>query len=306
MSLIGRSPVSLRAMQPNAKLIDVRQRDRERVIGAWDLGGAIVDPGPESRIETLLEELTEEPRALLLTHIHLDHAGASGALVERFPDLEVWVHARGAPHLVDPTKLLSSAERIYGDQMVPLWGRVVPIPERNVRVLEGGETIDVAGRRFAVEYTPGHASHHVVYFDESDGTAYVGDVAGVRIPPTDLVQPPTPPPDIDVEAWIRSIDLVAEHEPRVLALTHFGAVEDPGPHLEQTKHALREQAELVRRLLEDLGDTDQAVRAFVEEVNRRTEERCGAEMVRAFEVGSPVDQRWMGLCRYWQQQAQAA
>jgi glyoxylase-like metal-dependent hydrolase (beta-lactamase superfamily II) len=287
-------------------LIDVRQRDRERVIGAWDLGGAIVDPGPESRIETLLEGLTEEPRALLLTHIHLDHAGASGALVERFPDLEVWVHARGAPHLVDPAKLLASAERIYGDQMQPLWGRVVPVPERNVRVLAGGERIEAAGRRFEVEYTPGHASHHVVYFDDSDGTAYVGDVAGVRIPPTDLVQPPTPPPDIDVEAWIRSIDLVAARNPRFLALTHFGHVDAPGPHLEETKRALRDMAELVRRLLEQHGDTDEAVQAFVDEVNRRTEERCGPEGVKAFEVGSPVEQRWGGLARYWQKQAQAA
>src|SRR6266567_2413356 len=121
-------------MAPNASLIDVRQLDRERVIGAWDLGGAIVDPGPESRIETLLEGVTEEPRALLLTHIHLDHAGAAGALVERFPKLEVWVHVKGAPHLVDPAKLLASAERIYGYRMGPLWGRVVPVPAHNLRV----------------------------------------------------------------------------------------------------------------------------------------------------------------------------
>jgi glyoxylase-like metal-dependent hydrolase (beta-lactamase superfamily II) len=291
---------------PDAKLIDVRQRDRERVIGAWDLGGAIVDPGPESRIETLIEGLSEEPRALLLTHIHLDHAGATGALVERYPDLEVWVHAKGAPHLVDPTKLLASAERIYGDTMGPLWGRVVPVPERNVRVLEGGETIAVAGRELAVEYAPGHASHHVVYFDGSDRTAYVGDVAGVRIPPANLVQPPTPPPDIDVEAWIRSIDMVAARDPRVLALTHFGFVDEPAPHLEETKRALREMADLVRRLLSEHGDTPEAVREFVDEVNRRTEERCGPEMVKAFEVGSPVDQRWGGLSRYWQKHAQAA
>jgi len=291
---------------PDSKLIDVRQRNREHVIGAWDLGGAIVDPGPESRMETLIEGLTEEPRALLLTHIHLDHAGASGALVERFPDLEVWVHARGAPHLVDPEKLLASAERIYGDQMEPLWGRVVPVPEANVRVLEGGERIDVVGRTFAVEYTPGHASHHVVYFDEDDRTAYVGDVAGVRIPPATLVQPPTPPPDIDVAAWLRSIDLVAAREPRFLALTHFGFVDEPGPHLEETKRALVEMAELVLRLLEEHGNTEEAVRSFVDEVNRRTEERCGPEMVKAFEVGSPVDQRWGGLARYWQKQAQAA
>jgi glyoxylase-like metal-dependent hydrolase (beta-lactamase superfamily II) len=298
--------VIVRAVEswPNANLIDVWQRGRERVIGAWDLGGAIVDPGPESRIETLLAGLTDAPRALLLTHIHLDHAGAAGALAERFPDLEVWVHARGAPHLVDPTRLLASAERIYGDELGPLFGRIVPVPESNVRVLEGGETVAVAGRRLAVEYTPGHASHHVVYFDDSDGTAYVGDVAGVRIPPSDLVQPPTPPPDIDVPAWTRSIDLVAERQPRFLALTHFGAVDEPLAHLERTKRALREQAELARRLLEERGDTDEAAQAFVAEVNRLTEERSDAQTAAGLEVGSPVEQRWLGLRRYWQKQAQ--
>ena len=130
--------IAFGAVNEAPRLIDVLQLGRERVIGAWDLGGTIVDPGPESRIETLVAGLSEEPRALLLTHIHLDHAGASGALVERFPELEVYVHARGAPHLIDPTKLLNSAERIYGDQMGPLWGRVVPVPELNVRVIEGG------------------------------------------------------------------------------------------------------------------------------------------------------------------------
>jgi glyoxylase-like metal-dependent hydrolase (beta-lactamase superfamily II) len=173
-------------------------------------------------------------------------------------------------------------------------------------VLEGGETVEVAGRRLAVEYTPGHASHHVVYFDESDGTAYVGDVGGVRIPPSDLVQPPTPPPDIDVPAWTRSIDLVAEREPRFLALTHFGFVDDPLPHLERTKEALHEQAELARRMLDEHGDTDQAAQAFVAEVNRIAEERSDARTAAGLQSGSPVEQRWMGLRRYWQKQAQAA
>jgi glyoxylase-like metal-dependent hydrolase (beta-lactamase superfamily II) len=287
-------------------LIDVRQRGRERVIGAWDLGGAVVDPGPESRIETLLEGLSEEPRALLLTHVHLDHAGATGALVERFPGLEVWVHVKGAPHLIDPERLLRSAERIYGDQMEPLWGRVVPVPERNVRVLEGGESISVDGRRLDVEYTPGHASHHVVYFDRTDGTAYVGDVAGVRIPPSNFVRPPTPPPDIDVEAWERSIDLVAARAPSRLALTHFGAVDEPGPHLEQTRMRLREQAELARTLLEELGDSDEAMKEFVARVNRLTAEASDAETAVVFEVGAPVEQLWQGLRRYWQKRSEPA
>ena len=287
------------------RLIDVLQRGRERVIGAWDLHGVVVDPGPERRLETLLAGLSEEPQALLLTHIHLDHAGAAGALVERFCDVEVWVHAKGAPHLADPSRLLASAERIYGDELNELWGRVLPVPERNLRVLEGGERIAVAGRELDVVYTPGHASHHVVYLDHSDGTAYVGDVAGVRIPPSDFVRPPTPPPDIDVEQWLASIDLVAAQDPARLALTHFGMVDDPHPHLEQTALRLQQQAALVRSLLDEHGDTDEAVTAFVDEVNRRTREAAGVDTAAVFEVGAPVEQLWLGLKRYWQKMLEA-
>jgi glyoxylase-like metal-dependent hydrolase (beta-lactamase superfamily II) len=281
------------------RLIDVLHRGTERVIGCWDLGGALVDPGPESCIETLLDGLEQEPQALLLTHIHLDHAGASGALVERFPELEVWVHEKGAPHLADPTRLLKSAKRIYGDEMEPLWGRVAPVPERNLRVLKGGETVRAAGRELDVAYTPGHASHHVVYFDRWDGSAYVGDVAGVRIPPADFIRPPTPPPDIDIEAWEHSIELVASRRPKRLALTHFGTVDHPRAHLERTKERLREQAELVRQLLDEHGDTEAAMRAFVEETERLTRRSSDPATAAVFEQGAPVEQLWAGLRRYW-------
>ena len=199
------------------RLIDVRQRGRERVIGAWDLGGAIVDPGPESRMETLLEGLSEEPRALLLTHIHLDHAGAAGALVERFPDLEVYVHARGAPHLADPSRLLrerrADLRRRDGDAV---GARACRCPSATCACWREARRSPSPGRELDVEYTPGHASHHVVYFDRSDGTAYVGDVAGVRIPPSDFVRPPTPPPDIDVERVASSRSTWSRHGgPRV-------------------------------------------------------------------------------------------
>ena len=287
-------------MSAEPRLIDVRHLGRERVIGCWDLGGALVDPGPESCIEALIDGLESEPEALLLTHIHLDHAGASGALVERFPKLEVWVHSRGAPHLADPTRLLGSAERIYGDDMQRLWGRVVPVPKENLRVLEGGETVEVAGRELEVTYTPGHASHHVVYLDRTDGNAYVGDVAGVRIPPCEFIRPPTPPPDIDVEAWEASIDAVAAMRPARLGLTHFGSVDDPAPHLDRMKDRLREQADLVRGLLDDLGDTDEAAAAFVEETDRLTRASCDPETAQVFEQGAPRTQLWSGLRRYWQ------
>ncbi len=229
------------------RLIDVKHLGRPRVIGCWEVDGALVDPGPESSMDTLLEALgDEQPRALLLTHIHLDHAAATGALVRRWPDLEVYVHERGAPHLIDPSKLLASAERLYGDEMERLWGEIVPVPEANVKALTGGE--NVLGMRVA--YTPGHASHHVCYLHEETGTAFVGDVAAVRIPPSDMIIPPTPPPDIDVEAWIDSIAIVESWRPERLALTHFGQVDEPIGHLEVVRERLHEEAELARALSE--------------------------------------------------------
>jgi glyoxylase-like metal-dependent hydrolase (beta-lactamase superfamily II) len=185
-------------------------------------------------MENLIEQLGEEqPRALLLTHIHLDHAGASGNLVRRWPDLPVYVQERGARHLADPAKLLASAERLYGDQMERLWGEVAPVPEANLRPLSGGE--EVLG--FKVAYTPGHASHHVSYFHPPSGRAFVGDMAAVRIPPSDFVMPPTPPPDIDLELWEDSIDRILDWDPGSLGLTHFDAVEEPQEHLSSSESA---------------------------------------------------------------------
>src|SRR4051794_38992778 len=158
----------------------------------------LIDPGPESSVDTLLEGLAgEEPRGLLLTHIHFDHAGASGRLVERWPELPVYVHERGARHMADPAKLVASARKIWANDFDRLWGEVVPVPERNLRILKGGERVE----GFEVEYVPGHAKHHVAYFHAASGDAYVGDMAGVRIPPSSVTRAPTPPPDIDIDAW---------------------------------------------------------------------------------------------------------
>ena len=219
--------------------IDVRHRGLEKVIACFEVDGVLVDPGPQSCEDTLLEGLGgERPKALLLTHIHFDHAGAAGALVRRWPDLEVYVHERGAPHMANPERLVASAARLYGGEegLRETWGEVVPVPEENLKVLSGGETV----LGFEVEYTPGHASHHVCYF--RDGVAFVGDMAGVRVPPYDLTLAPTPPPDIDVEAWERSIDAIAAWEPETLALTHFGTA--PPSQLAAAREALRWQADL--------------------------------------------------------------
>src|SRR6202011_343205 len=174
------------------------------------------------------------PRTIALTHIHLDHAGATGALLRLFPDAEGWVHERGAPHLIDPTRLLESATRLYGRDMERLWGEVLPVPRERVRVLVGGESLGP----FRVAYTPGHASHHVSYLHEPSGRAFTGDVTGVRINGA-AVLAPTPPPDIDLGAWRASLELIEGGGPRSLAVTHFGSYDDVADHLA----GLREQLE---------------------------------------------------------------
>ena len=269
-----------------AELIDVHHRGVSRVIGTWRVGDALVDPGPERSLDTLLEALGgEQPSALLLTHIHLDHAGGSGALVRRFPDLPVYVHERGAPHLVDPSKLLASASRLY-DDMDELWGEVVPVPDENIRPLSGGEVVE--GLRVA--YTPGHASHHVAYFDEEAGEAFVGDVAAVRISPGYPV-PPTPPPDIDLDAWSESLDLVASWNPRRLCLTHYGAVDEPEPHIESVREELTRLAERARRL-----PRDEFLAALEEEID----DRAAPGDAEVYRLAVPPIHIWLGLERYWE------
>jgi glyoxylase-like metal-dependent hydrolase (beta-lactamase superfamily II) len=274
------------------RVIDVKHLGREHVIGCWEIDGLLVDPGPQSSMETLLDAIgDEQPRALLLTHIHLDHAAATGALVRRWPQLEVYVHERGAPHLIDPSKLLASAGRLYGADMERLWGEIVPVPKANVKPLAGGE--DVFGMRVA--YTPGHASHHVCYFDEGSGTAFVGDVAAVRIPPSELIVPPTPPPDIDIETWIESIAIVESWRPERLALTHFGAIDNPIEHLAAVRERLHEEADLAREFSEE--DYERHHRALVaESVGPKTAD----ELIQCV----PPQYQWRGLNRYWSKRAE--
>lgn len=274
------------------RLIDVMHLGTPRVIGCWDLDGVLIDPGPTSSLETLLAGIEDEPRALLLTHIHLDHAGGAGELVRRWPSLPVYVHERGAPHMADPSRLVASASRLYGDEMERLWGAVVPVPEANLKPLSGGERV----LGFEVAYTPGHASHHVSYYHPASGRAFVGDTAAIRIPPFEYVLPPTPPPDIDLEAWNRSLDLVGDWGPESLALTHFGAVEGPAAHLELVRQRLREQAERARTM--DAGEFE---RALIEELERE----AGPEAVAPMTQAAPPEQQWAGLDRYWRAQTAA-
>jgi glyoxylase-like metal-dependent hydrolase (beta-lactamase superfamily II) len=268
------------------RLIDVRHLGRERVIGAWLADGCLVDCGPSSSLDGLLEGLGDErPRRLLLTHIHLDHAGAAGTLVRRWPDLEVWVHERGAKHIADPSKLVTSATRLYGDDMERLWGEIAPVPEENLRVLQGGETID----GWRVAYTPGHASHHVSFLHEASGTAFAGDTAGVRIAPSGVVLAPTPPPDVDLEAWPRSIDTIAGWRPERVAVTHFGAWDDVDAQLAELRDALDRMIGWAR----ELGDAD----AFAERVRAEIASRSDPDTAATYEQAMPAWTLFPGLER---------
>jgi len=272
------------------ELIDLVHLGRPKVIGAWRVGEVIVDPGPSSGLGELLPALEQRPpRVLALTHIHLDHAGAAGSLLQRFPDIEVWVHERGAPHLVDPVKLVNSATRLYGEDMERLWGEVLPVPAERLRVLRGGETLGP----FQVVYTPGHASHHVSYLHEPSGRAFTGDLTGVRID-DGCVLAPTPPPDVDLRAWRASLDLIEAWRPRSLAVTHFGSYDDVEDHLA----ALREQLAQVEDMARDLDEA-----SFASTIRATVARSSAPETAGAYEQAMPPAQSFRGLVRYLREQA---
>lgn len=275
------------------RLIDLLHLGRANVIGSWLVGDVLIDPGPGSTLPTLLSALGEQrPRVIALTHIHLDHAGATGALARQCPDVEVWVHERGAPHVIEPEGLLASAARLYGEDMQRLWGETLPVPAERVRILRGGEELD----GFEVAYTPGHASHHVSYMHRDSGHAFTGDAGGVRIGEGHVL-PPTPPPDIDVEAWHESLERIGAWKPRCVCPTHFGAYHDVEQHLHDMHARLEEVVQLAGSHEEAQFDT--AIRAVMAE---RVDEQTLADYVQAM----PPEHSYAGLLRYLRGRARAA
>ncbi len=308
-------------MAAGIRYVDVGFRRNPLVIATAVLDGpdgvTLIDPGPASSIPTLREGLKaggvdlKDVRTLLLTHIHLDHAGATGSLVRENPSINVIVHERGAPHMVDPSKLLASAARLYGPAMDDLWGPFLPVPSSNVTAVSGaagaGERIEAGGRTFEVAYTPGHASHHVSYFDPRSGIAFVGDVAGIRIPPSSFVVPPTPPPDIDLDLWTASVDRILAWHPATLFLTHFGPVNTPATHLRQTLDRLQRQATLAQEALSLDGDLSEDARAahFIRALSLDLRRSMSEAEATRYELAIPLHQCWQGLARYWRKRAGA-
>jgi glyoxylase-like metal-dependent hydrolase (beta-lactamase superfamily II) len=270
------------------ELIDLHFGSAPQAIGVYlvdtDDGPALFDCGPTSTLETLEAGLAAQGLALtdvkhlLLSHIHLDHAGAAGSLVRRAPGLTVWVSPIGRPHLIDPSRLERSARRLYGDMFDPLWGELAPVPEENVRIADG----DVLG--WDAFPTPGHASHHVSYL--RDGTLLAGDAAGVRMPGATYVLPVSPPPDITVEGWHETIAEIRRRAPERLALIHFGLHEDVDAHLDRLELELDRWAERVGGGMSE-QDFVAAGRADA------------GEDADLYDRVAPLWQSYLGLKRYW-------
>jgi glyoxylase-like metal-dependent hydrolase (beta-lactamase superfamily II) len=272
---------------------------------------ALIDPGPESTYATLRERLhshglsVAQLDAILLTHIHLDHAGASGSLVRDNPRLAVYVHTLGAPHMLDPSRLLASAARLWPENLHQLFGETLPVPKENLRILEGGETLTLGSRKLEVAYTPGHASHHVSYFDAMEEIAFVGDTTGIRIDNGPYILPATPPPDISLEIWEDSFATILARRPSRLFLTHFGYAENPSEHIDEFRRRLHRWAELAAESLRSASSEAEAKLIFVARAQTEMQERLGAAEADHHAFTAGLDLSFLGLARYLRKRAEA-
>lgn len=298
----------MRVLAHQLRLADGRFRGTTGVIATAVLEGpsgiALVDPGPTSDLAALEADLTsgglslDDVEAILLTHIHLDHAGASGTIVRRRPGCRVYVHERGAGHMAAPEKLIASATQLYGDQMEALWGEFAPVPEASLQILRGGERLTIVGHDLDVAYTPGHAQHHLAYFHRASRIALVGDVGGCRTAHMATVMPPTPPPDIDVALWQASIARILDWQPEALFLTHFGLVTHVAAHMAELLDRLEAMQQIARRLLDDATLTEESrEQRFAEELRGEYRRTMTEADVRRMELAVPLAMCWRGLAR---------
>lgn len=307
----------VKELEPDLFLIDHHFQGVPGVIGSYLLTGSdeltLVEAGSSSTTDALLAGIRaagfdpERITRILLTHIHLDHAGASGTLVRRLPRATVYVHPIGAPHLADPERLLTSAGRIYGDQMERLWGEILPVPAERLVELGDGAEIDAGGRVLRALDTPGHAHHHLAYHDPERGDVFTGDVAAVRLAGLPYVRPPTPPPELDLELWRASVLRLRGLRPRRLLLTHFGAYDDPDWHLDDLLSRLFFWGGWVGARLE-AGTDPEAVTGELQRVgDAELEERLDAGgWEEAYELATNYRMTVDGFARYFRKKRKAA
>jgi len=298
----------------NTSIIDLHFRGFRGAIASCLLEGAdelaLVDCGPASCLPKLREGLAErglavgDLTALLLTHIHFDHAGAAGSLVRENPRLRVYVHGIGATHMADPTKLLKSAKRLYGDALQQMFGEFVAVPKDNLVALDGGEKFRLAGREIEVAYTPGHAVHHVTYFDQATGIAFTGDTTGMRVSGHELVAPVTPPPDIDLDIWDESLAEIARRKPSSLFITHFGPFDDVGGHLDRAREGLHRWAERAKGILASQSDESARIAEFNAAAEKEFRDQLPALAAGRYLIGANPMLSWYGLARFWSKRAE--
>ncbi|MGZ4147934.1 MAG: MBL fold metallo-hydrolase [Actinomycetota bacterium] len=306
-------------VQPGITAIDTFYGGRERYTAAYLLAAerpTLVETGPTTSVEPVvagLERLgigADDLANIVVTHIHLDHAGGVGRLRERFPRATVFVHERGAPHLADPTKLVASATRLYGEtQMRSLFGPVDPVPQERLQALVDGQRIDLGGRELLVDHTPGHASHQVALTDSATGAVFTGDALGVHVPDLPVLRPATPPPDVDVEAAVASIQRIRGRARSVLLFAHFGPIADVDRICDLAIARLRGWAEAVRDELRRTEDPDEIAARLEQEARRDIETGAEADLdLDALEdrlrLLSSVRMNALGLIRYWQKRAE--
>ena len=290
------------------KTIDLDFLGTEQVIASFlligDESAALIETGPTTCLRNLMGGLEEhgvapeDVRQVFLTHIHLDHAGASGHLAEQLPNATFYVHEIGQPHLVDPSKLLKSASRIYGERMNELWGETLPVPENRIKVLTGGEEIETVGGTLTTHYTPGHAYHHLSYLDPDSGALFAGDVVGIRLPGQSYVRPPTPPPEIDVEAWMQSIGYVRELAPKSLWPTHFGDYDDVERHLGELEQRLQDWLLFVEERIDEAGTEEIADELKAKGDTEMLAEGAGPKATEQYDLAGNYVMLVDGLMRY--------
>ena len=298
----------MNTLSAGVSYVDLRFQNLAHVIATAVLQGSsgvtLIDPGPSTTLPTLRAELSRagigvaDITSVLLTHIHLDHAGVTGALVRENPRIRVYVHTIGAPHMIDPSKLIASATRLYGADMDRLWGAFLPVPADAIVRVEGGERLLTSGHSLEVAYTPGHASHHVSYFSAATGVAFVGDTAGVRVIPGGYVLPPTPPPDIDYGVWHQSLSSIESWHSDTLFLTHFGPHGSPAAVLAELRDHMDHFERVAREALALDGDDAAREAAFCDRIGLVLRRSLGEEDARAYETAGRLDLSWRGMARY--------
>lgn len=299
-------------MTDGYELIDTRMHGFPGVTGVFLIKGdktTLIETGPKNRVDTVLSGLSsagvEELDVIAVTHIHLDHAGAAGTLASRFPKATVFVHSVGAPHLVDPSKLWSSASRIYGDRMEAMWGGIDPIPEDRINVLNDGDKIDLGDRTLQAIETPGHAYHHHAYLDDSTGTVFTGDAIGVRLQGLDVVRPATPPPEFHLEKAIASIERIRALGASSLCLTHFGPADRPVDEIcDQGIASLNAWAEWVRSARAETRELDEVAEIVRGKAKGAFEEELDLDEIRRLEQTTSYRMNAMGYMRYFDKNEQ--